>query len=113
MIADEKRILDQLHCPIKNKNNIGELTIVLVDDDKVHGSGDKTLNRNIYAFSNDGSLLWQIQEPPDGGNEWPKPYISLKIDGDKVMVGNWIGTTYLVNLGDGTVSLHGSPLRPW
>ncbi len=113
MVANEKMMLHQLPCAVKGKICIGAITIVLVNDDKSHGSGDKTLNRNIFAFSEDGSLLWQIEEAPDGGDEWPKPYMSIKLEGDNVIVGNWIGTNYLLNLDDGTVSSYGPPRRPW
>ena len=113
MIADDRIIQNQLPCPIKEIISIGTITIVRIDDDKSHGSGDKTLNRNIYAFGDDGSLLWQIQEAPDGGDEWPKPYMSIKREGDNVIVGNWVGTNYLLNLNDGTVGFYGSPRRPW
>jgi hypothetical protein len=113
MIDDNRIIQSQLPCPIKEKISIGAITIVRVDDDESHGSGDRTLNRNIYAFSHDGSLLWQIQEAPDGGDEWPKPYTSIKIDGDSVIVGNWVGTDYQLNLDNGTVRFYGSPRRPW
>lgn len=113
MIADEKIIQNQLPRPIKEKISIGAITIVRIDDDKSHGSGDKSLNRNIYAFSDDGLLLWQIQEAPDGGDKWPKPYMSIKREGLNVIVGNWVGTDYLLNLDYATAGCYGSPRRPW
>jgi hypothetical protein len=48
MIANENKIADQLPFPIKETIIIRDITIVRVDDDKTHGSGDKSLNRNIW-----------------------------------------------------------------
>jgi outer membrane protein assembly factor BamB len=102
----------QLPCPIKKSLNIGDLVLVLVDDDKVHHRGDKSLNRNIYAFNAEGILRWQIQEIPGAGND-AVPYVSMHADGDKVFVYNWYGTDYLLDLSDGSVHFYGPPRRPW
>lgn len=113
MLPNEQKFLSKLPCPIKQSVCIGSLTVVLVDDDKQHGRGDKTLNRNVYAFDENGCLMWQIQEAPDGGNERPKPYKSLRLTEGKVYVYNWIGTDYWLDLSDGSVHFYGSPRRPW
>lgn len=102
----------QLPCPIRKSLIIGNLVLVLVDDDKVHHRGDKTLNRNVYAFNSDGILKWQIQEMPGAGDD-SVPYVSIREEGGKVYVYNWYGTDYLLNMDDGTVNFYGASRRPW
>lgn len=112
MTMPNVRMQEQLPYPIKKSLSIGDLVLVLIDDDKVHHRGDITLNRNIYAFSVDGALHWQIQEMPGAGND-PAPYVSMRVEGGKVYVYNWYGTDYLLNLNDGSVHFYGAPRRPW
>lgn len=113
MLINDETLQKQLPFPIRKSLCIGELIVVMVDDDKPHGRGDKTINKNIYAFNADGTLRWQIKEAPDGGDEWPKPYTSIKFTDGKVFVHNWIGTDYLLDLNDGSVRFYGPPRRPW
>lgn len=90
-----------------------EMKIVLVDDNSFHRCGDKSINRNVYAFDSNGTLLWQIHEAPDGGDENPKPYTRISVLGKSILVDNWIGTEYQVEINTGTVSRHGVNSRPW
>jgi hypothetical protein len=83
MLIPDDILQKQLPCSIKKTLSIGDLVLVLIDDDKVHHRGDKTLNRNIYAFSVDGDLRWQIQEMPGAGND-SAPYVSMREDGGEV-----------------------------
>ena len=108
-----KLLQDQLPFPIKSFLVLNATTVVLIDDGKTHGKGDKILDRNIYAFNQDGTLKWQICEAP-GGGEYPKPFTSIKLEPDGKMIAyNWIGTDYLIDMADGSLHMHGSPRRPW
>jgi hypothetical protein len=71
------------------------------------------LNRNIYAYDVSGEFVWQIQEAPHGGSEEDKAYMDLKIDGDKLVAGNWVGVDYLVSEASGKVSQAQKDIRPW
>ena len=61
MIANENKIADQLPFPIKETIIIRDITIVRVDDDKTHGSGDKSLNINISGYPQSQSDNFLIQ----------------------------------------------------
>ena len=101
------------------ENNIKEilllddLTIVRLDDDQAHGPGDKSMNRNVLAFDQKANLIWEIQEAPHGGDEWPKPYVRLAKQGSRLIAGNWIGVDYVVDLKTGNVNAGESKGRPW
>lgn len=113
MSANTLIIQQQLPFPIKSSLVLNMITIVLIDDGKTHAKGDKTLDRNVYAFNADGTLKWQIHEVP-GGGDYPKPFTSLKLEGrDKIIAYNWIGTDYQVDLEDGSLHFQGSARRPW
>jgi hypothetical protein len=102
---------EKLPFAIKNLLCVGELTLVLIDDGKVHHRGDKTLNRNIYAFGADGDLRWQIQEIPGAKND-SVPYVNIREEGGAVYAYNWCGVDYQLNLLNGYVQASGSG-RPW
>lgn len=89
------------------------LTIVLVDDGRIHGKGDKSMNRNVLAFDNDANQVWVIQEAPHGDEDWPKPYTKIAMRDDGLVARTWIGVEYLVNLMNGNVTATRSDGRPW
>jgi hypothetical protein len=61
-------------------------------------------NRNIFAFTAHGNLLWQIEESPHG-TEKDKPYTRIFLNNDGLLVAaNWIGVDYLVNVKNGSIS---------
>ncbi|RMV44584.1 hypothetical protein ALP11_02718 [Pseudomonas syringae pv. papulans] len=63
----------------------------------------EVFNRNIFAFSMAGEVLWQIEESPHG-TQADKPFMSLHCDdNDRVIVGCWNGVTYAVNVENGNI----------
>ena len=61
-------------------------------------------NRNVIALDGDGNFKWQIVESPHG-TELDKPYTSISVTtDDRLIVGNWNGVDYAVDLGDGSIS---------
>lgn len=89
------------------------LTIVRLHDDKTHGQGDRSMDRNVLAFDQEANFVWKIQEAPHGGDEWPKPYIRLTMQGTKLVASNWIGVDYVADLTTGNVDAGKSEGRPW
>ena len=104
-----------LPAPVKQRIEIGELTVVRLypSDDMLNDYPQEKLNRNVYAYNAIGKLMWQIQEAPDGGVGEDKAYMNIKLEGDKLIVGNWIGADYVVDLGAGGVSQVKKNIRPW
>ena len=61
-------------------------------------------NRNVFAFTAQGDLLWQIEESPHG-TEKDKPYVGILVSQDgSLVVANWIGVDYLVNVKSGSIT---------
>lgn len=60
-------------------------------------------NRNVFAFSAQGDLLWQIEESPHG-TEKDKPYVGISQNG-ALVAANWIGVDYLVNIQNGRITV--------
>ncbi|MCK1792767.1 hypothetical protein [Pseudomonas violetae] len=66
---------------------------------------DVIFNRNVFALSMHGELLWQIEESPHG-TEVDKPYVNLHCDKNEwVIASNWNGLSYSVDLHNGAVSV--------
>ncbi|RMN52662.1 hypothetical protein SAMN05444506_11415 [Pseudomonas syringae] len=60
-------------------------------------------NRNIFAVSMAGEVLWQIDESSHG-TQADKPFMSLYRDeNDQVVVGCWNGVTYAVDVENGNI----------
>ena len=98
--------------PIQEVLAIRDVVIVRVDSDLALSVGDKSLNRNVYAFDKIGKLIWQIEESPHGGAGRSKPYMAIKNENGNLYADNWIGVNYVVDLGNGKVKTHESG-RPW
>ncbi len=90
---------------------IDNLIIVRVDDDKTYKSGDTSLDRNIYAFDEACNFLWQIEVAPDGSS--PKPFMKIAEKEGKIVVDNWIGTNYILDVKSGGLSSVSKGDRPW
>lgn len=61
-------------------------------------------NRNVFAFTAQGDLLWQIEESPHGTEE-DKPYVGIFLSQDgSLIAANWIGVDYLVNVQSGRIT---------
>lgn len=105
----------ELPAPIKQRVELGKLIVIRVypSDDVLNDYPQKKLNRNVYAYDVSGELVWQIQEAPHGGSGEDKAYMDIKIDGGKLVAGNWIGVDYLVNAASGVVSQAQKDIRPW
>lgn len=62
-------------------------------------------NRNVFAVSSEGRMLWQIAERPHG-TQGDSPYINIYFDGGgRLIAGNWNGVDYFVDLASGDVSV--------
>lgn len=62
-------------------------------------------NRNIFAITEQGEVLWQIAESPHG-TEADKPYVGIFRDKDGgVVAANWNGVDYSVNLESGSIAV--------
>ena len=105
----------EVSAAIKQRLELGELTIVRLypSDDMLNAYPQEKLNRNVYAYNTSGKLMWQIQEAPDGGIGEDKAYMNIKLESDKLIVGNWIGVDYVVDLGTGGVVQVKNNIRPW
>lgn len=90
-----------------------DLVVVRTDDGQTHGSGDKSMNRNVLAFDQNANLVWTIQEAPHGGDEWPKPYTHVTKRGNQLIAGTWIGVDYIVDPKTGNVDAGENEGRPW
>lgn len=63
----------------------------------------QVFNRNIFAYSEQGLLLWQIEESPHG-TEPDRPYVAIsKDEAGGVVAANWNGIDYSVNLDNGYI----------
>lgn len=61
-------------------------------------------NRNIFAVTRQGEILWQIAESPHG-TEADKPYVGIFRDRDGCLVAaNWNGVDYSVDLESGGIT---------
>ncbi|MGF6110198.1 hypothetical protein [Pseudomonas frederiksbergensis] len=86
--------------PVKEAFQHNNRLLILVEP-----APDVIFNRNVFALSMHGELLWQIEESPHG-TEVDNPYMNLYCDKDAaVIAGNWNGLSYLVDLHNGTVSV--------
>lgn len=64
-------------------------------------------NRNVACFNFAGELLWRIQQSKHGGTD-DNPYASIQVTDERdLVVQNWHGVEYRVDLDDGTVSESG------
>ena len=86
---------------------------VYPSDEMLNNYPRTDLNRNVYAYSLSGDLLWQIQEAPHGGIEDDKAYMDLRFEEGQIIVGNWIGVDYVVDHECGEVSQSKKNIRPW
>ncbi|WP_283190199.1 hypothetical protein [Pseudomonas sp. PMCC200344] len=61
-------------------------------------------NRNIFAVTRKGEIVWQIAESPHG-TEAEKPYVGIfRAKDGGVVVSNWNGVDYLVDLECGSIA---------
>lgn len=100
-----------LPLPIEGMIQLPDKVIVLI------GSSDqeqmeKLKGSNIYAFDYKGKKLWRVESSIAIDNKvYSYSDISLKKTGE-IVAGTTMGTEYIVNLIDGTVTPYGSG-RPW
>lgn len=88
-----------LPCTVGDVIDYGGLIIV-----RVEPPVGVVLNRNVFAFTKEGRLLWQIEESPHG-TEVDKPYFGIFLDEkNRLVAGNWNGVDYLVDCGDGNIT---------
>jgi len=112
MNLTKMNIEESLRVSVRSSLTSSEKYIVVVDDNLSHGAGDCSLNRNVYAFDLNGEFLWQIEEAPDGGSQ-PKPYLSVSSMEGRIVVKNWIGVDYQLDVQTGKVQSYGPLRRPW
>ena len=85
-------------------NTIGEVVdfndIIIVR--LIVPSGSK-FNKNVFALTRDGCVLWQICESPHGG-DINKPFMKISISSSGELIAeNWIGVNYKVDLNSGSL----------
>lgn len=62
-------------------------------------------NRNVFAYTKQGLLAWQIEESPHG-TEPDKPFVGVrKGESGELIVDNWNGVDYSVNLKNGSIAV--------
>lgn len=73
---------------------------------RVDPPAKEIFNSNIYRFTLSGDCLWQIESSPHG-TEDNKPYVSIYTSSshDSLVVSNWNGVDYIVNIEDGSVEV--------
>lgn len=70
---------------------------------RLEPSAGTIFNRNIFAVSMTGEVLWQIDESSHG-TQADKPFMSLYRDeNDQVVVSCWNGVTYAVDVENGKI----------
>lgn len=61
-------------------------------------------NRNVFAVTSQGDVLWQIAESPHG-TQADKPYVGIAHDKDGGLVAaNWNGVDYSVDMRCGAIT---------
>lgn len=68
------------------------------------------MERNIWAFNQDGVIVWKIQAAPRIGSN--NTYTGLGIEDGKLKAYNWNGCYYFINPQDGSVTIEKGG-RPW
>lgn len=101
----------KLNVSIKQSIDIENLLVVRVDMSGTIKHGDIKLDRNVYAFNQDGKQVWQIEAAPI--KQSPKPYVNLSIKNNELIAENWVGTELSVNLKNGVVAPYDIGQRPW
>ena len=62
------------------------------------------MNANVLCFSENGELLWAIDESPHGGTA-SNSYVAISLsDNGSIVARNWNGVEYDVSAADGRVS---------
>lgn len=82
-------------------------------DEDLIGYPREKLNRNVEAYSESNELIWVIEECPAGGTNQDKAYMSIAVQDGRLIVGNWVGVDFVVNLKNGCVSPLKKGVRPW
>jgi len=112
IIGDAEVVTD---APVEQRLELGGLTIVRIypDDEDLGSYPQDSLNRNVYAYNTLAKLVWQIQEAPHGGKGADKAYMDIRVEGDGLVAGNWIGIDYQVKQESGEVIPLKQWARPW
>lgn len=72
---------------------------------KVDPPSGTIFNRNVFGITNQGEILWQIEESPHGTQD-DKPYIQISIEkSDNLIAENWNGVSYSVNPSNGKITV--------
>ena len=90
---------------------IERLVVVRIDSEDIIKYGDTSLDRNIYAFNKNAEMKWQISSVQK--TESPKPFTYMEYKNRKLIVHNWVGGDYQVNLSDGQLKNIRPESRPW
>ncbi|WP_342655411.1 hypothetical protein [Pseudomonas sp. F3-2] len=73
---------------------------------KVESPAGTIFNRNVFGFSKNGELRWQIQES-EHGTQQDKPYINILINTDgALLAANWNGVNYLIDPDNGKITVY-------
>ncbi len=89
----------ELPFPVQEVVECQDSIIVMIEP-----SAGVIFNRNVFAFSAQGELIWQIEECPHG-TEVDKPFIGISCNNDdRIIASNWIGVDYLVDARSGGIA---------
>jgi hypothetical protein len=86
---------------------IEQLLVVRIDSEDTIEYGDTCLDRNIYAFNKNAEMKWQILAIRVAVS--PKPFTHMEYKNGELIVHNWVGGDYQVNLSNGQLK----NIRPW
>lgn len=88
----------RLPYPVKHVLRHGDNLVISIES-----APGVIFNRNVFAVSMHGEVLWQIEESPHG-TQADQPYMDVYCDQNgELIAGNWNGISYSVNLTNGTV----------
>ena len=74
---------------------------------------DENMERNIFSYDSNGTLVWIIQEGPikiPGRRDY---YQDIWVENGRLIAGNTIGYDYYVDLATGEVTCKNPNARPW
>jgi hypothetical protein len=88
----------RLPYPASKSIELPELLVILLDPPK-----GTNCNTNVMGIKPDGTIAWQIEESPHGG-ELDQPYVDINQDElGNLVARNWNGVEYEVDLRSGAI----------
>ena len=78
-------------------------------------AGKRTPNANVFAFSRDGEILWQVESlNPDSDSIFKSYYLHMGLDDkNQLWLSNLDGAWVVIDQSSGKILEHGVSDRPW